>query len=742
MTTVQPGQVVEVDGLPYLILGKTKTEYDVGTKVLIECEHLTIDPASLVVEIKGIEIVGQGNGQRVDSLVSLLPDREREKSRHNRSRCMRCKAPPVIDVHWADGRGRAWFCQKCFRPWIGEIKKGEFGDPGIVRAWHIPDGEVSKKFGGKGTTRLRKLGSNIPAGAIADRLDEIIATTWMRDSKRYEGVIVALVPHLPVTTRLAQAARGAVPVTDLHITLAHLGKTRQLAHNRQTIEDILSEIASVTPPIRYKIGGHGRFLALSDNVNETFKRPLDVVYASVDSPQLPDLHNKLVQALEAAGIEISSDHGFTPHITLAYTSDKEWVPDLKPMYGVADRLVLCWEDEQKGFNLRGSVGYVRKRQQESKAIEETKALAKWLQGRGMMLSGMLEGRKAKGRWRTLKDGHHVMVSGPIRSGITISNGRTKLTIKGKVGQRKVQQAVDAFEALPAWQRRNVKGLTLDGDKGYGVTVGGQNYTAGGDWSANNEINIYNANKANKREMARRISHEAGHAAFDQWRAGATGEYLERARYDHPDWIIKGDPFDPQSRDRIKPQYLDRAAKEYPHFASQTRFMDAFQRQDGVTPYSKQWTRQEGRGSHLAMTETFAELAEMYSRTVQRNGERTARSMLPSMAGARDVAKVFLDVVDIMDRSRKSKEIDTKAAKRENKRISRATFNDKWEPVPAGSRATHLVEIETDKGGNVKRVTYFDAETTGSKATKLPKSGGRWRTLRDGRRVYVTKQEDI
>ncbi len=41
-----------------------------------------------------------------------------EKARHSYNHCMRCeKAGPKVDVLWADGRGRAWFCAKCFKSW-------------------------------------------------------------------------------------------------------------------------------------------------------------------------------------------------------------------------------------------------------------------------------------------------------------------------------------------------------------------------------------------------------------------------------------------------------------------------------------------------------------------------------------------------------------------------------------------------------------------------------------------------
>jgi len=43
---------------------------------------------------------------------------ELQKAVHSYTQCMVCRAAPVIDVLWADGRGRAWFCKGCYPKWI------------------------------------------------------------------------------------------------------------------------------------------------------------------------------------------------------------------------------------------------------------------------------------------------------------------------------------------------------------------------------------------------------------------------------------------------------------------------------------------------------------------------------------------------------------------------------------------------------------------------------------------------
>jgi DNA topoisomerase IB len=57
-----------------------------------------------------------------------------------RSKCMECKAKPTVAYHWADGRGIAWFCDKCGEKW----KKDE--DRDIVKTIKIEDGVMPTKI--------------------------------------------------------------------------------------------------------------------------------------------------------------------------------------------------------------------------------------------------------------------------------------------------------------------------------------------------------------------------------------------------------------------------------------------------------------------------------------------------------------------------------------------------------------------------------------------------------------------
>jgi hypothetical protein len=58
----------------------------------------------------------QSSASRV--IVRKLEIGEIQKAAHSYTQCMSCKNAPVIDVLWADGRGRAWFCKGCYPKWL------------------------------------------------------------------------------------------------------------------------------------------------------------------------------------------------------------------------------------------------------------------------------------------------------------------------------------------------------------------------------------------------------------------------------------------------------------------------------------------------------------------------------------------------------------------------------------------------------------------------------------------------
>jgi 2'-5' RNA ligase len=125
--------------------------------------------------------------------------------------------------------------------------------------------------------------------------------------KSNEGFMIAL----PIASDIA--AQLVLPEgeagKDLHITLVFLGPSAMFtAEGIKLVSDTAAEVAAEFEPLRGRIGGLGRF----------FNGEKDVIYASPDVPGLSELREALCARLDAAGVPLSENHGFNPHITLAY----------------------------------------------------------------------------------------------------------------------------------------------------------------------------------------------------------------------------------------------------------------------------------------------------------------------------------------------------------------------------------------------------------------------------------------
>jgi tRNA nucleotidyltransferase/poly(A) polymerase/2'-5' RNA ligase len=80
--------------------------------------------------------------------VKLVAELWRLAREASRTKCMKsgCPKAPEIECIWADGRGRAWFCEPHFKAW-SEEDTGEGLPKDIVKQRKVRDGEVGKSYG-------------------------------------------------------------------------------------------------------------------------------------------------------------------------------------------------------------------------------------------------------------------------------------------------------------------------------------------------------------------------------------------------------------------------------------------------------------------------------------------------------------------------------------------------------------------------------------------------------------------
>jgi 2'-5' RNA ligase/GNAT superfamily N-acetyltransferase len=145
------------------------------------------------------------------------------------------------------------------------------------------------------------------------------------------GVMVALVPPREIAEQLAM--KDGQPVDDLHVTLAYLGKTSDYTPEQlKLLPQIVSSWALRQKPVDIRIGGTGKF-------NSSHKGQ-HVLYAAVDIPGGAQMHADLARYLQGHGYELPSEHGWTPHLTLAYVDRHfRFMPHLDEHRWTADQVV-------------------------------------------------------------------------------------------------------------------------------------------------------------------------------------------------------------------------------------------------------------------------------------------------------------------------------------------------------------------------------------------------------------------
>lgn len=142
--------------------------------------------------------------------------------------------------------------------------------------------------------------------------------TRLEKAAGHDGVIAALwVPEvqahqLALQTELLGLEVQPEAADDLHITLAYLGKLPDLdAAARVAIDETLASVARRMPPIDGVVNGMIRFT--TDQGDGTH-----ALCVAFDAPALGRWRHAIVEALTARGLPVVENHGFTPHITVAY----------------------------------------------------------------------------------------------------------------------------------------------------------------------------------------------------------------------------------------------------------------------------------------------------------------------------------------------------------------------------------------------------------------------------------------
>lgn len=164
-----------------------------------------------------------------------------------------------------------------------------------------------------------------------------------------EGAMLALCPSPEAALAINEYTTGAFGgaeikdatptapelqhAADLHVTLCYLGDAAAIQDKQAELVEALRPIAAAQQPFKAQLNGLGRFY---DNPDK------HCCYLNVDAPELAPFRQQLVAASTEAGVPPVLNHGYTPHITLAYLHPEAAQPSVLPKVteSMFDRLYL------------------------------------------------------------------------------------------------------------------------------------------------------------------------------------------------------------------------------------------------------------------------------------------------------------------------------------------------------------------------------------------------------------------
>lgn len=178
---------------------------------------------------------------------------------------------------------------------------------------------------------------------------ETRTTETLREANTSVMVALSLSPELAASVAVPG---GEAPET-LHVTLAYLGDVSDLSPEALTrLPEVVQAFSVLAYPLEGEVSGVGRFLG------DRLEPSPDVFYLTLDLPALPEWRQDLIDTLEAQGLPCRHDHGYTPHVTLAYLDPVTPSPSmtLEPSSVRFASVHLIMGDEHRVYALRGTDG--------------------------------------------------------------------------------------------------------------------------------------------------------------------------------------------------------------------------------------------------------------------------------------------------------------------------------------------------------------------------------------------------
>lgn len=212
----------------------------------------------------------------------------------------------------------------------------------------------------------------VPRTAENGTAPKLLPRVQLKQNGRTRAMVALMLPQeigVALQAIVGQLPSGStpVPIEEMHLTLCYLGDTETLTISPEAITAVLAQFSAEWGPMAGVLNGVGLF----NVVQEDGALPL---YASFDAPRLPAFRQALVDKLTQAGIVFAGEHGFVPHITVAYVPAGTELPaDMPRTSFVFSAVTLAWGDARADYPLHGAKQAERKETRKERRKELVEA---------------------------------------------------------------------------------------------------------------------------------------------------------------------------------------------------------------------------------------------------------------------------------------------------------------------------------------------------------------------------------
>jgi len=138
---------------------------------------------------------------------------------------------------------------------------------------------------------------------------------------------------------------------DYHITLVYGGDAADVADQFRSLTEAIQELGDenvARNSLSGQVNGIGRFATSEDGETQP-------IYATFDAVDLPAFRHQIMALANSVGFGTAQNHGFIPHITLAYVPSDAPSPDirLQPIDLIFDELTVAFGDTRWNYSLDG-----------------------------------------------------------------------------------------------------------------------------------------------------------------------------------------------------------------------------------------------------------------------------------------------------------------------------------------------------------------------------------------------------